>query len=707
MTSTNQGALVAGSVTAEWAVNDTIKSAVADVTGVFSGDGSGSVDASSGLFSMYPNTLPQKGTPIKYRWIKKGDKTIADLNNISLLQNGNTVTGIISDVPLIPFQTTFRLSLVIADGSEATSEVFLIIVDDGNGNLKKIGSSTKIGTLNYASGEFVINAPNSAMFFVKKYEYRPAPGDFGAATWTWVSTNEESHACIVKAPGLTYCSYLSTTYENQHETTAALNEIVFNFSSNDSESVAEGSVRLAFGGRTYIDRQGYLYSNIDPATGAGELSGTFDYNNKIARLTAWTEGADNRPIVVESMLTYLNDHTVSDIAFRTPGAPLRPGSLYIQCLDSTGASHDIVMPETGVISDGIFHGTTDFERGITYLQFGVKVKAANVMSLPWYDASLVDANGDILKPIQIKADSIRFNCVTYVNLPLDANILKVDPVRLPPDGRVPIIRKGYLAVIHSTRRTPFPNNVSAGSQLNVGRVRLVKCWLEDANGLTVPTSKYSTDLDRGTVTLAAPLDLTGFAQPLVAVHRIEDHSMITDVEISGRVTLAKQLSHSYDAADTYISTALIIDDIWARISNVFDQHTWSGIWSDSIDSDQSDAQFNHTDFPITVTNRGAITERWVCVFTSNTTFKVIGEHLGQIAIGSVNEECAPLNPNTNSPYWRINPLAWGGSWPTGGCLRFNTDGADPPFWIARTTLQSDAVVGSDKFSLLIRGNVNN
>lgn len=706
MTIIKQGSIVAGSVTASWVVDAVTKTAAADVNGVFSGDATGNVDHVTGRFSMFPKVLPPVGTPIRYQWIKSGDKTIADLSALSLSLIGNTISGLIPDVPLIPRQTVFRLMLNIGDNAEAVSPVTLIVVDDGNGNLEKYGDPTRLGYINYSSGAFTINAPSTASFNVKKYEYRWSAGDFGSATWTWVSTQTEIHPCTVAAPGLSRCAYLSTSYENQHDITVSLDEVTFDFTPNSREAVATGSVRLAFGGRTYIDRLGYLYSNIDPLTGSGEQSGTFDYNNGIAKITAWTAGATNTNVVVQSMLTYLDDHTVSDITFRTPGAPVRAGSLYIQCLDAAGVLHDVTAPADGRINSNIFEGTVDYETGIVYIKFGSLVKASDNLTAEWYDQNLVDVNGNIWKPLQVKADSLRFNCVTYSYLPLDADIIKLDPVRLPTDGKVPILRKGGIGIIHSTKRTPFPNNVTAGYLLDVGRTRLAKCWLEDANGLTVPTSKYSVDLDYGKVTLSTPLDLTGYAQPLEAVHRVEDMSMITDVEISGRLTLARPLSHSYDPADTYVSSALIIDDLWARISDVFDQQTWTSVWSDTLIGSQSNAQFNATDYPITVKNRGAITERFALIFTSSTGFNVIGEHLGLIAIGSINEICAPINPNTQTPYFSINPLAWGAGWSTGNVLRFNLHGANAPFWIARTILQSEAAVDSDEFALQLRGNIN-
>ena len=709
MTVSLQGSIVAGSVTASWVVDAVTKTASADAAGIFSGDATGTVDHVTGRFSMFPNVLPPVGTPIRYQWIKAGDKTIADLNALSLSLVGNTVSGIIPDVPLIAGQAVFTLQLNVGDAVEVTAPVTLTVIDDGAGNLKKYGSSTTIGTINYSTGAFAINAPTSASFMVKKYDWQYGSGQSGVWPgwyYTWHKTVAETHTCSVQAPGLTRCAYLAVNYESQHDLTVALDELTFDFTPNSRETVATGSVRLQFGNRTYIDRLGYLYSNLDPLTGSGEQSGTFDYNNGIAKITAWTAGATNANVVVESMLTYLDDHTVSSITFRTPGAPVRAGSLYIQCLDSDGVSHDVTVPADGHINSGIFEGTVDYETGIVSIAFGSLVTASENIGAEWYDQNLVDVNGNIWKSTQVKADSLRFNCVTYSYLPLDADIIKLDPVRLPTDGKVPILRKGGIAVVHSTASTPLPNNVSAGYQLDTTRTRLAKCWLEDANGLTVPSSKYSVDLDYGIVTMATPLDLTGYAQPLNAIHRIEDMSMMTDVEISGRITLAKPLSHTYDKDDTYISSALIVDDLWARVSNVFDQKTWTSVWADSLIGDQSTAQFNNTDFPITVKNRGAITERFALIFTSSTTFNVIGENLGQIAIGSINEVCAPLNPNNHQPYFSINPLAWGSGWSTGNVLRFNLHGANSPVWIARTILQSEAAVDSDEFALQLRGNVN-
>lgn len=91
------------------------------------------------------------------------------------------------------------------------------------------------------------------------------------------------------------------------------------------------------------------------------------------------------------------------------------------------------------------------------------------------------------------ADTIRFNCVVFSYLPLDADIIGLDPVRLPSDGRVPFLRKGNTVVVHSTQRLAFPLGVTAGQQLTTGRTRLAYAHVEDANGKRLADALYSVN----------------------------------------------------------------------------------------------------------------------------------------------------------------------------------------------------------------------
>ncbi|HHQ4502785.1 TPA: hypothetical protein ACSPZQ_001999, partial [Aeromonas veronii] len=97
---------------------------------------------------------------------------------------------------------------------------------------------------------------------------------------------------------------------------------------------------------------------------------------------------------------------------------------------------------------------------------------------------------------------------------------------------------------------------------------------------------------------------------------------------------------------------------------------------------------------------------WAIIFQTSTTFILVGEHVGQIAVGDVNTDFAPINPNNGQPYFRLDRRGWGAGWAAGNVLRFNTYAANYPIWFIRTILQSVAAVDTDRFEAQLRGNVN-
>src|SRR5690606_32287326 len=94
----------------------------------------------------------------------------------------------------------------------------------------------------------------------------------------------------------------------------------------------------------------------------------------------------------------------------------------------------------------------------------------------------------------ILPDTLVFNCVILTYLPLDADQLGLDPVRLPLDGRVPIFRVGDVVVVHHTASTNFANPAVAGSTLDVGRTRLASLIVEDAVGTEIAPALYTVNL---------------------------------------------------------------------------------------------------------------------------------------------------------------------------------------------------------------------
>jgi hypothetical protein len=196
-------------------------------------------------------------------------------------------------------------------------------------------------------------------------------------------------------------------------------------------------------------------------------------------------------------------------------------------------------------------------------------------------------------------------------------------------------------------------------------------------------------------------------------HRIEDMAVVRDVQISGEISFTRPLTHEYPVATgsdlstgSFVSSALVVGDVFARVSLLFDQGSWAGEWQDSANTAPATATFNDSLYPIAVTNKGAVTERWLIRFTSNTAFEVIGENVGSIAMGNTSADCAPANPATTAPYFTIPALGWGSGWTAGNVLRFNTVAAQFPVWVVRTVQQGPESVPDDNFTLLIRGDVD-
>ncbi|MCP5775259.1 hypothetical protein NL389_36105, partial [Klebsiella pneumoniae] len=88
---------------------------------------------------------------------------------------------------------------------------------------------------------------------------------------------------------------------------------------------------------------------------------------------------------------------------------------------------------------------------------------------------------------------------------------------------------------------------------------------------------------------------------------------------------------NYDFEDTVVGSALVIDDMQSRYTGKFVQETWNSIWNDQPSEGAISANYNDALYPIEVTNKGAIQERWALVFISDTTFRIVGETTGQLA----------------------------------------------------------------------------
>lgn len=485
----------------------------------------------------------------------------------------------------------------------------------------------------------------------------------------------------------------------------------FDLTTGFNQGIVVGSVRFTLGGKTYVDRDTTLIHSIDPRTNVGVTSGQIEYVSGKVQVSEWTEGGNNL-LVLESLTTETTFSTVDEVVFRTPIAPVRVGSLQMRAVfigDAKG-ERSITFDAQGRINENGFIGGVDYQTGVVSVKFAQEMRLTDeVKKEPWFEPDDTYTRGGVeytMKPMPVIPDTIKYNSVGYTYLPLSSEILGIDPVRLPSDGRVPIFNVGGVVVTHNTQKTPFSSDPKVGEVVNVGRERLSSVRVIDSADKELPEDMYFSDLNAGTVTLSSKLNLSTFNTPLYVEHKVEDMAVVTDVQINGLLSLSAPLTHSYPKDSSYVSSALLIQDMTALVTNKFEQDSWKQEWKDEPTGSTILPKYNDILNPIELTNQGSYTDRWAIIFTSATSFRVISENQGEIMTGTTSQDVMPLNVATNSPYFILRAAGWGTGWASGNVLRFNTTGANFPIWTVRTILQGDNIQDNDGFQLNVRGDID-
>ena len=506
--------------------------------------------------------------------------------------------------------------------------------------------------------------------------------------------------------------YRDTSGSNSATHTVTANKLKLDLSSGFDEQILTGSARFKVGADTFLDRTGLLYRNVNPANNSGIQSGVIQYGTGIVEIDSWTPNTDNT-ITLESLTTTTDLLPVNKISFRTPIMPIRPQSLTVVVGTTEFGQLTLTADENGVIETSRAHGQVNWDNGFVTIYFYTKTKIteanrAEIEASDWYDPLLEYQEGVdtyINVPVWVDASSVRYNAVAYTYIPLDSGILGLSATRLPIDGRVPIFRVGGIGIVSSSKAQELPSQI-AGTTYDLDDVRISWAELEDANGVKVDFDLYTIDYDYGKITLGGDFSMAGLTGPLVVKYRYQDMGLIRDVQINGQITFTKPLTHNYTAENSIVGSALVIGDMQARYTRKFVQGAWSGEWKDEPAGATIPANYNDALYPIQVTNKGAIQERWYIQFTSNSDFRCVGEYSGQIGTGSINADYSPINPVTGMPYFTIRMQGWGAGWVIGNVLRFNTIAANFPVWVIRTVKQSEPKAVSDQFQIMLRGDID-
>jgi hypothetical protein len=679
----------------------TLRQITSNASGTLAGAGTGTLNAATGLLEFTPNTLPLGGQSftIAYSYGTKTTKVLTSFNT-----SGSTVTLNFGDTNITPgsiqidWQTAWTAPQPPLLGSVPllTAIINKSDVDDGLGHLRSKPSAT----VNYAAGTVSFNPLVTTTYLQAAYRYGiydPNRFDNDAFNFEYYETLPVQSAI----PNSFTVHYRTASAGNATTETLTLSEMEIDLTPDYAETIVAGSIHFTWGGRTYVDRLGLLYYGVDRSTGAATFGGTIDYATGLCTLNSWASGQTNT-VALKALVTTMNFAPVDTVVFRVPVAPVKVGVFTIVATPIDGGGQITATANAqGDILTADMDGHIDYETGVGRIRFGDWVTAAGNEGEIWYDASRV-VSGQIFKPRHVLADTIFYTTVGITYLPLSAAILGLDPVRLPADGRVPVFQPGDVVVVLHDQTTT--GTYTSSTTTDLGRVRLAKVTIKDLGGNALAADKYSVDLDTGIITWG---DLAGVSQPLTIVDRIEDMAVLTDVQITGTLALSQPLTHNFPEDETLVANAVIYGTLYARTSVPFDQQTWTNEWSDALLGSSVAAQYNANQYPIAVNNKSCIQERWALIFTSSTTFNVVGEHVGQIlTAATTGTDCAPINPNTNEPYFTVPAGGWGSGWASGNVLRFNTYAANAPTWIIQAIGQGEATDTDYTFCLEFRGDID-
>lgn len=472
-------------------------------------------------------------------------------------------------------------------------------------------------------------------------------------------------------------------------------EVTWKILKETADPIVPGSLHLQWGTEQYVDRDGILYKNIDSKTNAGIAVGTVNYGARTATLATYPAN-QSAPIQRLACLTAKAGFSTTRLFFRTPGAPVRPGSLQITAVRvDTGAIVTAQADSNGFLNSGIIHGKIDQQTGIVELHF---------------TTDPLDSSG--FSDVPVIASLLRYNAVLQTSLPMSAKLLGLDPVRLPADGRVPIYRDGDVLVIHHTGKTPA--TATPGATVVLDRQEQAEIYVVDSAEKRLDPAQYTVDREAGTLTWANPVliqDEAGepLTPPLTICDRVEHMTVCTEAQITGAVSINSPVPWDLPPTETFVSSALTWGDMQARLYRWFTQKTWSTgapNWTDNPIGEQTTANYNQLNYPPVATNMGSIAGKWALVFTGSTEFQVVEEKLGVISTGNTANDAAPINPATGTPYFTIRKEGWGTGWAAGNAVRFNTDACLGPAWVVRTVLAGKGTVKDDNFRLQVRGDAD-
>jgi len=535
-------------------------------------------------------------------------------------------------------------------------------------NDSSIYSTAKLVSYGYLS-EVNLDVPDLLTAFPIFYgEYRARDQSW----WNWETVHiEQSRMTVagtsiqahlvqgVESGQVFTLYYVSNNTHRWHDLTAGQATL------SAGEQVVPGYNRLKKQGSStvYTDdgngrfvANGYIFATIDYTNGQITEVQPVDYNGTVT---------DRLGLLIRKV-----DQGTTSKEFNINVANFARDSVYIRCKTMSGTELSASSDLNGQITGSNISGTVNLS-GYVELQFTTPVRS----------------------------NSISYDVDELISTTVPAPPGGIDRSKLPEGGFVPIFHQFNLVCIQNRVRTQH-SSLTAGQTITVTADANYVDIIDNNNKslYSVTDDNYSYDRASGVVTIKA--GTSSFSGPFI-ITCVQSELALVDSIDGNSIRILSTLGRSYPVGST-VSSVYVLGDLQALSK---EERTISA-WQNNFDATgpAASSAINTTQYPIELSNVGAIAQRWAVVFTSSTAFTVNGEHVGTIYSGDTLHDCSPINPFALSPYFTLRKEAFGAGLNPGEAFLFETNAASKPVMVTRTVSPGHTTIEFDNSTLAFRGN---
>lgn len=338
-------------------------------------------------------------------------------------------------------------------------------------------------------------------------------------------------------------------------------------------------------------------------------------------------------------------------------------------------------------------------------QFSVSSSVAGSLIHANVSSGIVKDDGYVFLEMasNINVKRIDYDFDEIKNSAAQADWYGFDATQLRNNGNVNIFHINNVISIANSQRTNKATLASAEVVSVLADADFIDIMDSTGASLYSPTNdNYSYDKVTGDITMAAGVG--NFTEPFVITAVQSERALVSGM-IGHQLQLLTPLSRSYPTGSS-VSSVFLLGDLQAASK---DERT-SSYWADDFDVNKdgnagnASGNINTTQYPIELSNAGAIKQKWAIVFTSSTAFKVIGNTVGIIYQGDISVDLAPTNHRVAAPFFIIRKQAFGAGLDPGEAFLFETTAGSKPIMLSRAVSPGHTNIVNDQSTLAFFGN---